>query len=114
MATAASSSDQSGAANTVSEVRCVATRSVSGSWPSATETRMSRSVRIPGPSPSGSLTTAAPTPRLAIDVAAWRSVWSGPTVRTTLLIPSRTRIHVPPFDPVACNDWRKVIAAPGR
>ena len=53
---------------------------------------MSRSVMIPGAIASGSSTTAAPTPRSAIAAAAWRSVWPGPTVRTTVLMPSRTCI----------------------
>ena len=53
---------------------------------------MSRSVTMPGPGWSGSITTAAPTPRSDIAfAAAWRSEWPGPTVSTTLLIPSRTR-----------------------
>ena len=63
---------------------------------------MSRSVTMPGPSPSGSITTAAPTRRSAISFAASRSVWPGPTVRTTLLIPSRTCIRQ--LLSVVCND----------
>src|SRR3954468_20229708 len=54
---------------------------------------MSRSVRMPGPAPSGSMTTAAPTLRSAISAAALRSVWPGPIVSTTSLIPSRTCIR---------------------
>ena len=47
---------------------------------------------IPGPIPSGSSTTAAPTRRSAIAAAASRSVCPGPTVRTTVLMPSLTCI----------------------
>ena len=46
-----------------------------------------------GVSPSGSMTAAAPTPRSHICFAASRSECPGPTVRTTLLMPSRTCIH---------------------
>src|SRR4051812_28972571 len=56
---------------------------------------MSRSVMMPGPGWSGSMTTAAPTPRSAIALAASRSECPGLTVRTTPLIPSRTCIHTP-------------------
>src|SRR6266702_7299818 len=51
---------------------------------------MSRSVRIPIPACSESVTTAAPTCRADIWREASRSVCAGPTVRTTLVIPSRT------------------------
>ena len=78
IATAASSSDQSGAAKTMSDVRWSATRSVSGSCPAPIESSKSRSVRMPGPGLSGSSTTAAPTRRSAISRAASRSVWPGP------------------------------------
>ena len=44
---------------------------------------MSRSVTIPGPGWSGSITTAAPTRRSDIAFAASRSEWPGPTVSTT-------------------------------
>src|SRR3954469_21429081 len=90
IATAACSSDQSGAANTSSPDWCEPAGSESTSWPWATECRMSRSVRMPGPAPSGSITTAEPTLRLAIRPAAWRSVCPGPMVRTILLIASGT------------------------
>ena len=53
---------------------------------------MSRSETIPGPGSSSSITTAAPTPFSVIRCAASRSVWPGPTVSTTLDIPSRTSI----------------------
>ena len=59
--------------------------------------RMSRSVMIPGPWPSGSITTAAPTWRSDISRAAARSVCPGPTVRTVGLIPSRTCILMRSF-----------------
>ena len=64
--------------------------SASGSWPPPSDSSRSRSVMMPGPGASGSMTTAAPTRRSAIALAASRSVWPGPTVRTTSLIPSRT------------------------
>ena len=44
----------------------------------------------PGPGESGSMTTAAPTLRSAISRAASRSVWPGPIVRTSVVMPSRT------------------------
>jgi hypothetical protein len=53
---------------------------------------MSRSVMMPGPAASGSITTAAPTLRSAISLAAARSVCPGPTERTIVLIPSCTCI----------------------
>ena len=56
---------------------------------------------------SGSITTAAPTPRPHIAAAASRSVCPGPTVRTTADIPSRTSMAPPRAD---CNDW----SSPGR
>src|SRR5215210_7968521 len=62
---------------------------------------MSRSVMIPGPGSSGSTTIAAPTLRLAICSAAWRSVWPGPTASTTLLIPSRTYMRLSLQSPLA-------------
>ena len=64
------------------------TFSVAGSWPDPSDWRMSRSVMIPGPGCSGSTTTAAPTRRSLMALATWVSVWSGPTVRTSVLIPS--------------------------
>ena len=53
---------------------------------------MSRSVTIPGPGISSSITSAAPVPFSIIIVAASRSVWAGPTVRTT-----STSLPVPAF-----------------
>ena len=72
--------------------------SSSGFWPEPRELRMSRSVRMPSPLVSGSRTTAAPTRRADISWAAWRRVWSGPMVRTRVLIASRTSMgmRVPP------------------
>ena len=46
------------------------------------------------PSPSGSCTTAAPTWRISIARLASRSVWSGPIVSTSVLMPSRTCMDV--------------------
>ena len=74
MASAASSSDQSGEAYTMSGVRCDDTVSTSGSAPSAMATSTSRSVRMPAPWPSGSTTTAAPTLRERIATLTSRSV----------------------------------------
>src|ERR671924_372789 len=62
---------------------------------------MSRSVMMPGPAPSGSITMAAPTRRLAICCAACRNVCPGPTVSTTSLIPSRTCTAIPPSGSLA-------------
>src|SRR5579875_2881012 len=84
------------AANPTSAVRWSATSSLSGSWPDPTESRMSRSVRIPIPACPGSLTTAAPTRWADISLAASRSVWAGPTLRTTVVMPSRTLMDSPP------------------
>src|ERR1043165_9523890 len=56
---------------------------------------MSRSVMIPGPWPSGSSTTAAPTSRRDISLATARRVWSGPTVSTVGLMPSATCMPSP-------------------
>ena len=72
---------------------------------------MSRSVRMPRPGASGSMTTAAPTRRFAMACAAWRNVWFGPTVSTIVLMPSRTRIRPSPR-PTACNDCRNVTGSP--
>src|SRR5436853_318755 len=63
IASAARSSDQSGAAKVRLPERWSQTFSWSGLWPSESERRMSRSVMIPGPGCSGSMTTAAPTRR---------------------------------------------------
>ena len=53
---------------------------------------------MPGPHPVGvehdGGADAAARPSAA---AAWRSVWPGPTVRTTVLMPSRTCIVTIPF-----------------
>ena len=72
---------------------------------------MSRSVMIPGPGSSGSRTTAAPTLRWDISCATARKLWSGPTVRTVGLMPSRTCMPSPfPLGrtgnrlAVTCND----------
>src|SRR5260221_12284672 len=62
---------------------------------------MSRSVRMPIPACSESVTTAAPTRLADIWREAWRSVCAGPTVRTTLVIPSRTFMIAP--SPPACE-----------
>ena len=56
----------------------------------AIESRMSRSVKMPMPACSASITTAAPIRRLDIIRAAWRSVCAGPMVRTRCDMPSRT------------------------
>ena len=77
IASAARSSDQSGAAKVSFGDRWSRTSSVFGSWPSPTDWRTSRSVMIPGPGCSGSITTAAPTLRSAIDRAASCSVTTG-------------------------------------
>ena len=65
---------------------------------------------MPGPGESGSITTAAPTPRSDIRRAASRSVCCGPTVRTT-----RSSRHVPASQPhssrIACNDCLNVTLA---
>ncbi len=92
IASAASSSVQSGVAKTRSLVRCAEARSTSGSSPLPIAFRMSRSVRMPIPDVSGSTTAAAPTRRAAIILAAARSVWSGPIDRMVVLIASRTRM----------------------
>ncbi len=47
------------------------------------------------PGVSSSSTSAAPVPFSTIIAAASRSVWVGPTVRTTSDIPSRTCIWPP-------------------
>src|SRR3954469_5277926 len=67
---------------------------------------MSRSVRMPGPAPSGSITTAAPTLRLAMCSAAWRSVCPGPIVSTILLIASRTCMK--PITPTDLADFATI------
>ena len=59
------------------------------------DSRMSRSVTMPGPGCSGSITTAAPTLRSAICVAASRSERPGLTVRTTFAH-SGTDLHALP------------------
>src|SRR4249919_276404 len=56
---------------------------------------MSRSVMIRGAGDSSSKTRAAPVPFSVILVAVSRSVWLGPTARTTLDIPSRTSTAPP-------------------
>ena len=95
IASAARSSDQSGEANTRSAERWSATSSVSGSCPRAIDWSMSRSVMMPGPGCSGSITTAAPTPRSAIAADTSRRDLPGETVSTVSLIPARTCMQVP-------------------
>src|SRR5687768_10209997 len=56
---------------------------------------MSRSVTMPGPGCSGSITTAAPTSRWAIAAAASRRDRPGFTVRTRWLIPVLTCMRLP-------------------
>src|ERR1700733_13653345 len=90
MVSAARCMVQSGAANTTWSVRWCAATSVSGFWPAPIESRMSRSVRMPIPACSESITTAAPTRRADIRRAASRSVCAGPMVSTSLVMPSRT------------------------
>src|SRR5262249_18196270 len=92
MLDAACCSVQSGDAYTTSSVRCAAASSMLGSCPAARESRMSRSVRMPTPECSGSITTAAPTRRDDIRRAASRSVCAGPIVKTSVVMPSRTFI----------------------
>src|SRR4051812_43654590 len=96
IASAARSSDQSGAAKVRWAERWSPTFSSSGDCPDASDSSRSRSVMIPGPCDSGSTTTAAPTLRWAICRAASRSVCPGPIVKTTELIPSLTCIDTPP------------------
>ena len=67
-----SSNDQSGSATTAFCVRWSPASSASRSWPAATLSRMSRSVRIDGPWPSSSCTTAAPTRCADMRLAACR------------------------------------------
>src|SRR3954452_8090874 len=56
---------------------------------------MSRSERIDGPGSSSSMTTAAPTARSLMCLAASRSVCPGPIAKTTPDIPSRTCMVLP-------------------
>jgi len=56
---------------------------------------MSRSVMMPGPAASGSITTAAPTARRDINCATARRLWPGPTARTVALMPSLTCMAAP-------------------
>ena len=58
---------------------------------------MSRSVMMQGTGVSSSLTSAAPTPLVAICAAASRRECVGPTVRTTSDMPSLTSIRSPFF-----------------
>jgi len=76
-----------------------------------------RSVMIPGPAESGSITTAAPTLRSDISRATSLSLWLGPTVRTEEFMPSCTctsfsflalRARAKP-DQSSCNDCRNLV-----
>ena len=95
---AARSRLQSGSAAITPSLMWSPTRSVSGSSPAPSESRMSRSVTMQGTGVSSSLTSAAPIPLAAICAAASRSVCVGPTVRTTSDIPSLTNIRHPFLD----------------
>src|SRR6185369_5135349 len=75
----------------------VAAFSTSGSKPLPIAYKMSRSVMMPTPEPSGSCTTAEPTRRVDMSCAVCRIVCSGPTFRITVLIASRTCIAHHPF-----------------
>src|SRR3954453_6733623 len=106
MACAACSRVQSGAANTRSLVRWLPATSRSGSRPLPMASRTSRSVRMPTPEVSGSSTTAAPTLRPAMALAASRSVWAGPMLSTSVVIPSRTCTRA------ACHAGRVAVDRP--
>src|SRR6266508_4585609 len=96
---------------------CPAVRSLSGFSTAPITFRMSRSVMMPSPDPSGSCTTAEPVRRADMNAAAWRSVCSGPTVSTALLIASRTCMaHHPSQRTVRTSspEWGCTLKTSGR
>ena len=109
IATAASSSDQSGEAKTTSVVRWSPTSSTSGSWPRADGVEHVALGEDPGPAASGSSTTAAPTLALrtsACDASRKRVPGSD---REHHVAHPVTHLHarIAPSVVAACNDCLK-------
>ena len=110
IATAASSSDQSGAAKTTSDVRWSPTRSPSGSWPAPIDVEHVALGEDARARPSGSITTAAPTLRSRHQAGGLAQRVpgpdrAGPSCSCRLVPASRP---LPPSDVRHCNDCLNV------